>query len=217
MGFWNWLNNLQHPAAIQAITSIVYTVAAIVAGSFAAGAYVATKKQADEAHKSTEFAKQQTELVREQTRYARDQTALAERQYEDEKKRRLQNETRQINGDRDRDKLDRPRFKVVSGYTSSLCSVDLQNVGRGDAFDVTVYKTDDVTPQMQWDIFRTGNKQGSQLDMAAMQDRGVLCTFRSLYGSAWKVRLYVNRSYADEVVHVEWPIQLPDDQLNASL
>ena len=73
-----WL--LQKPensAAVQAVNGIISTVAAIAAGIFAAGAYFATKRQAEEAHAQTLLAKASAEAER---KYADEQSRIARAQ-----------------------------------------------------------------------------------------------------------------------------------------
>lgn len=201
---WIWLNEPQHSAAMQAVTSIVATVAASVAGIFAYLAYRAAREQAVHARTQAVAATQQLDH--------------AVKSYEEERRLRTRqaidhdlDRREQILRERAKDeayapylRIEVPNFVAIPKDAAPILSLQLANNGTSDAFFVTLKRAG--CPDLLFNLVSAGTVM--YFDQNVGEEPVVFsCTYKTAYGTARTALLYNGKT---EITDVAWPVEIPD-------
>ncbi|MGD0481708.1 MAG: hypothetical protein ABSA42_16155 [Terracidiphilus sp.] len=173
--WWHWLTYGQNAVALEASATVIAALVATAAGIFAACAYKATVAQ--------------LRIARNQLQLAHTQFDTERARFEEERRRTLKAARALFERTSAEEESTRPRFRVVSGYQSSLAmqNWEFRNLGSSAATDVSVSKSDESEMLAQANIIRPGESIKIQATYQTVVKEGVIFRFRTEFGSRWQL------------------------------
>jgi hypothetical protein len=179
---WIWINQPQHSSAVQAVTSVIATAAAIGAAYFAYRAYASAAGQLVIAREQLNLQRNQFDIETKRSLAERDAVrAKAKIAYESTKAQ---------------EDSERPRFKYQL-YDSGrpFCQVDFVNIGETAATDVEFRSAANHGLLKHEDIISPGKRAGMEVAKHELFSTGVAVKFRTSFGSTWKIVLKIDASF----------------------
>ncbi len=210
---WGWISQSQNSSGLQAVASFAVGIPTLL---FAGLATLAARESAVSSAKQSVAADRQAEAAAAQADAAREQIRLMEFQYNEQQRQaavqRNIDEAREIAAFHRlvaEDEATRPRFSISSSYSRmNRASVDLKNVGGGDAINLTIAGPNPNTPKIHAAILREGATLRCTLDLIDMELQEAICTFTSRMGSRWVVQL---RMRDNGLMETPWTVDRPYD------
>lgn len=207
---WSWLSSPQNSTAMQAAIAIVIgtpTLIFVAAGTVAAIELArSSARQAVAADRQAEAAIAQAEAANEQIRLSKFQFDEQETHFEAQRRIDRLRELAEYERLVAEDNATRPRFAISSSYSRmNRVSIDLKNVGGGDALDVEIISPVGNSPRIKQDIVRAGATFRCSLDLIEMEIQPAICTFTSVAGSRWEVKY----QFQNELIEVGASVSRP--------
>lgn len=206
---WHWLTYGQNASGVQAIAAVVATIAAIAAALYARGAYRETRAEVLVAKEQLELARKQREQDRERLEMERTAHARSEKQLElamNEFKANRERDEREQAARRDQmireEDEQRPRFRMNYSGNQARFETKITNVGNSTARNVVVQS---LASGAEMGRAPAVHPRDSVMCFAAKDivEAGVLVTFETDRGSAFKVELKLGRPREEEVIDVK--------------
>ncbi len=209
---WSWLSAPQNSTAMQAAIAIVIGIPTLI---FVATGTVAAIESARSSARQAVAADRQAEAAIAQAGAANEQIRLSKFQFDEQEKhfeaQRHIDRLREL-AEYERlvaeDNASRPRFAIVSAYSrTDRASIELKNVGGGDALDVEIVSPVGNSPRIKQDIVRSGATFRCCLDLIQMEIQPATCTFTSQAGSRWEVKLQFQNGLLEAGASVSRPYE----------
>lgn len=211
--FWAWISQPQNGAGLQAAAAFVVGIPTLL---FAGLATLAASESAKSSAKQSIAADRQAEAAVAQAEAAREQIRLMEFQYNEQQRQAAVQ--RNIDEAREsaafhrlvaQDEATRPRFTISSSYSRmNRASIELKNVGGGDAINLTIVNPNPNAAKIHAPILREGATLPCTLDLIDMELQEAVCTFTSRMGSRWVVQL---RMQANGLIETSREVDRPYD------